>query len=155
MRAVLLVVAITIVSSAIAAAAEPRVPVTIIGCVQEGANGTFVLTGVREVQDGELKPTTAIYWLSTTKGLKQEVNHIVEVTGSFSPSRDAGKTGKLKIETDAVTGDATVAVENGIKKAEFRTLRDVVGTAGVLTEMIKPYRRLEVSSLKMVNANCR
>jgi hypothetical protein len=155
MRSVILGIGIAVLFCGGAFAADKRVPVTIVGCVQDGAAGTFVLTGVREVENGDLKPTDAIYWLSSTKGLKEHVGHIVEVSGSFSPARDAGKTGKIKIETDAVTGDAKVAVENGIKKAEMTTRRDVVGTAGVKTEIVKPYRRLEVDSLKMVDGRCK
>jgi hypothetical protein len=85
-----------------------------------------------------------LYWLSTTKGLKEHVGHRVEVTGTFSPSRDAGKTGKITTKADAATGQETIEVENGAKSAKASTSADssVAGTTGLKTEVTKPYRSL-------------
>jgi hypothetical protein len=135
-------------------AAEDDVRVTITGCVVDGDEGSFVLTNVQELSDGKMKPTTSLYWLSTTKGLKEHVGQRVEVTGTYSPSRDEGKTGTIAIASDAATGEETITVENGAKKAEATTTTGAVGTSGVKTEITKPYRRLEVQNLKMLVKVC-
>ena len=121
----------------------------------DGDKGTFVLTNVQELTDGKMVSSPAIYWLSTAKGLKAQVGHKVEVNGTFSPLRDEGKTGKMTVESDSASGEQTVKVENGAKKAEA-----TVGTSGssatsVKTEITKPYRRLEVKSMKMIARSCR
>jgi hypothetical protein len=92
--------------------------------------------------------------LSTTKGLKEQVGHRVEVTGTFSPTRDAGKTAKVKTKSDSATGEETIKVENGAKKAEAATGAEVVGTTGATTVVTKPYRRLEVQNLKRIAEPC-
>jgi hypothetical protein len=156
MRKRFLAAAIVVLSGAGHAVADERVPVTITGCVNRGRNGTFVLTQLEEISpDGLARPPHKIYWLSTKKGLNEHVGHKVEVAGTFSPSRDAGKTGKIKVETDPATGEEKLALENGIKKAEIVTDLKPVGTSGVKTEVTLPYRRLEVESLRMISDTCR
>jgi hypothetical protein len=136
-------------------AKDTAVPVTIVGCVNAGAAAnTFVLTRVEEVAAAQTRPADAIYWLSTTKGLKEHVGHKISVTGTFSPERDAGKTGKLKIESNPATGEEKVALENGMKKVELKSEPGVVGTSGVKVEIEKPYRRLEVQTIKMIASSC-
>jgi hypothetical protein len=138
-------------------AADDNVRVTITGCVRGGEGDSFILTDVREMEGGKMSPTTSIYWLSTTKGLKQQVGHEVEVRGTFSPSRDAGKTGKIKIESDAASGQETIKIENGAKRAETTVEAGdttIAGTSGVKTEIKKPYRRLEVKKLTMLRTSC-
>ena len=121
----------------------------------DGDSGTFVLTNVQELSGGTMSPTNSIYWLSTTKGLKAQVGHKVEVNGTFSPSRDEGKTGKVKVDSDPATGEQTVKVENGARKAEATTGTTGTGTTTVKTEITKPYRRLEVKSMKMLARTCK
>ena len=99
-------------------AADDRVPVTITGCVMDGEGDSFVLKNVMEKSNGTMAPTSSVYWLSSTKGLKSHVGHRVEVTGTFSPSRDEGKTAKVKVKEDPKTGEETIKIENGAKKAE-------------------------------------
>jgi len=82
------------------------------------------------------------------------VNKKVEVRGSYSLDRDAGKTGTIKVETDAATGDGRVVLENGAKKAEARVPLRPVGTSGVVMEFTKPYRRLEVDAVTLATAQC-
>jgi len=115
---------------------------------------------------GKMSPTASIYWLSTAKGLKEKVGQMVEVTGTFSPSRDEGKTGKITTTSDPATGRERIEVENGAKKAEATTstgvagttgvsgATDVSGTTGVRMEIRKPYRRLEVKDLRMIGERC-
>ena len=135
-------------------AADDNIRVTITGCVRGGDGDSFILTDVREMAGGKMSPTTSIYWLSTTKGLKEQVGHQVEVRGTYSPSRDEGKTGKIKIESDPASGQETITVENGAKKAETITPTEVAGTTGVKTEITRPYRRLEVKKLTMLRRVC-
>jgi hypothetical protein len=150
----LLGLGIALFSSTGALAADDRLPVTITGCVIEGNGNTFVMTYVEEISAGTRGPSSALYWLSTTKGLKAQAGHRIEVSGTYSPSRDAGKTAKVKLESDPATDKATVAVENGMKKAEFTREFRAVGTSGVKAEIEKPYRRLEVESIRMIAPSC-
>jgi hypothetical protein len=138
-------------------AAKDGVPVTISGCVQAGTRAdTYVLSNVEETIAGKTQPVRAIYWLSTTKGLIDHIGHQVAVAGTYSPTRDAGKTGKVKIESDSKTGEVVgLKVENGMKSAEAKNEVRAVGTSGVITEVEKPYRRLEVQSLTMLAPACR
>jgi hypothetical protein len=154
MKQVLLMVAVSVVCSAGILAANDDVRVRITGCVMDGEHGSFVLTDVQEMSGGKMTPTSSIYWLSTTKGLKEKVGQMVEVTGTFSPSRDEGKTGKIKTTSDPATGRQTIEVENGMKNAEAITSRGVTGTTGVKTEVTKPYRRLEVKNLRTTGEAC-
>jgi len=137
-------------------AADDNIRVTITGCVRGGDGDSFILTDVREMAGGKMSPTTSIYWLSTTKGLKEQVGHQVEVRGTYSPSRDEGKTGKIKIESDPASSQETIKIENGAKKAETTvdTQDGAVSTSGVKTEIKRPYRRLEVKKLTMLRRVC-
>jgi hypothetical protein len=153
MKKLLLAVCAAAICSAGLTAAKDDVPVTITGCVHEGTSpDTFVFTSVVDVSANPSAPASTVYWLSTTKGLKDHVGHKVQVTGTYSPSRDVGKTAKVKIETDD-NGEAKIAVENGMKKAETKEL-GAVGTSGMKTEIEKPYRRLEVKTIKMIGSSC-
>ena len=155
MKKFVLAVTVSALCSAGLFAANDDVRVRITGCVMDGDSGTFVLTNVQELSGGTMSPTNSIYWLSTTKGLKAQVGHKVEVNGTFSPSRDEGKTGKVKVESDPATGEQTVKVENGAKKAEATTGTTGISTTTVKTEITKPYRRLEVKSMKMLARTCK
>jgi len=64
------------------------------------------------------------------------------------------KDWKSESETDAKTGDSKVVLENGAKKAEAKVPLRPVGTSGTIVEQTKPYRRLEVDSVKLVAASC-
>ena len=136
-------------------AADDSVRVKITGCVKDGDGGSFVLTNVQEMSSGKMSPTTSIYWLSTTKGLKDEVGHKVEVTGTYSPSRDEGKTGTIAVKSDPATGEQTTELKNGAKRAEATT-GTAAGTSGVKTEVevVRPYRRLQVQKLKTISTRC-
>ena len=136
-------------------AADDSVRVKITGCVKDGDGGSFVLTDVREMTGGKMGPAQPIYWLSTNKGLKAEVGHRVEVTGTYSPSRDKGKTGTIAITSDPATGEETTEVKNGAKRAEATT-GTAEGTSGVTTEVevVRPYRRLQVEKLKTLRTRC-
>ena len=136
-------------------AADDSVRVKITGCVKDGDGGSFVLTDVREMSGGKMRPTESIYWLSTNKGLKAEVGHRVEVSGTYSPSRDKGKTGTIAVTSDPATGEETTEVKNGAKRAEATT-GTAEGTSGVKTEVkvVQPYRRLQVEKLKTVSTRC-
>src|SRR3954463_2713119 len=89
--------------------ADDHTPVAITGCVHAGtAPDTYVLLNVDEVTDGTPVPAGAVYWLSSTKGIREHVGHKVEVRGTYSLDRDFGKTAKLKVKTDAERGKETV-----------------------------------------------
>jgi len=154
-KQILLAAGVAVLFSAGVFAAQDDIRVTITGCVVDGDEGSFILTNVREMSGGKMIPTTSLYWLSTTKGLKEQVGHTVEVTGTFSPSRDEGKTGTIEITAETATGEQTITVDSGSRQAEATTSTPVaVGTTGVKTEITKPYRRLEVQNLKQLSERC-
>jgi hypothetical protein len=140
---------------ALAAAADTRIAVSLVGCVRQGADAnTFVLMNVKELANGQPVPATATYWLSSTKGLSKHVGHKLQVDGSYSPDRDAGKTARVRVETDQQTGELKVKLEDGGKKVEG-TAPTPVGTAGVVkAEFERPYRRLEVDEIRMIAPSC-
>ena len=140
----------------VAAAAAVHTPMAITGCVYAGIDpDTFVLLDVDEVTDGHAVPAGAVYWLSSTKGLKEHVGHKVEVRGTYSLDRDFGKTAKLTVTNNAGKGEGTVGLGNGAKKVEIKDEPRAVGTSGVMPgEVKRPYRRLEVGSVRMVGARC-
>ena len=146
----------TICGLALAAAADTRIAVSLVGCVRQGADAnTFVLMNVKELVNGQPVPATATYWLSSTKGLSKHIGHRLQVDGSYSPERDAGKTAKVKVETDQQTGELKVKLEDGGRNVEG-TAPTPVGTAGVATSAFeRPYRRLEVGEIRMIAPSCR
>jgi len=137
-------------------AADIHTPVTITGCVHAGNDAdTYVLLSVRDVSDGKAVPAGIVYWLSSAKALKGHVGEKVEVHGTYSVDRDYGKTATLKIKPEPAKGEETVELENGAKKVESKEELRPVGTSGVLpTEEKRPYRRLEVGSVKTIAASC-
>ena len=136
--------------------AETHTPVTITGCVHARTEpDMYVLLDVDEVSGNKAVPAGAVYWLSSTKGLKERVGQKVEVRGTYSLDRDFGKTAKLKIRSDPAKGEETIALENGMKKAEIKEELPAVGTTGVVATQVKrPYRRLEVQRLRMIAESC-
>ncbi|HEY6213961.1 MAG TPA: hypothetical protein VIW45_16820 [Vicinamibacterales bacterium] len=156
MRKLFLGCATAALCSAVLFAADDRVRVTLNGCVNGGDSpNTYVLTDVSEVSQGKKTPATAVYWLDSTKEVRDHTGQRVEIVGSYSPSRDAGKTAKVKVETDR-DGGTKIAVENGAKKAEAaEPLALPVGTSGTKTEEKRPYRRLQVESVTKIADSCR
>ena len=125
MKKLILAVGAAVLSCSAGVLAAIHTPVAIIGCVYAGRDpDTFVLLDVDEVTDGHAVPAGAVYWLSSTKGLKAHIGHQVEVRGTYSLDRDFGKTAKLKIKTDAANGEETIAVENGAKSIPIESWSD-------------------------------
>jgi hypothetical protein len=151
MRKLLGTIAAVVLGSTLLAAADTRTPVTITGCVEHGTG--FVLTNVHEVTPAGSQPATNVYWLSSDKALKKLVGQQVEVTGTYSLARDAGKTGTVKMKPASSGAEEKVTVERGEKKAEAKAPVSVVGTAGS-TKINGPYRRLVVQSVKPIAASC-
>ena len=153
-RSILAIGAAAMCSAGVMAAA--RTPVTITGCVYAGTSpDTYVLLDVDEISGGTAAPAGAVYWLSSAKGLKELVNQKVEVRGTYSLDRDVGKTAKLKVQTDTATGGEKIALENGMKKVEIKDELRAVGTTGVISSEVKrPYRRLEVQTIRMIAETC-
>ena len=136
-------------------AASDRTAVTITGCVQQGDRAnTYVLTNLSETSPRAQTPAKDIYWLTSTKGLHEQVGHKVQVTGLVSADDDAGKTGKIKVQT-AKNGDEKIAVETADKKAEIKVEAPPT-TSGEKSksEVRRPVRTLHVRSIKMIAAVC-
>lgn len=136
-------------------AASDRTSVTIIGCVQQGSSsGTYVLTNLAQTSPRAENPARDIYWLTSTKGLHAQVGHKVKVTGLVSAEDDAGKTGKIKVQT-AANGDEKIAVKTSDEKIET-TVDAPVGTSGEKSksEVSRSVRTLHVRSLTMLASSC-
>ena len=132
-------------------------PVTITGCVHAGTDPhTFVLLNVDEVTHGKGAPAGAVYWLSSTNGLKELIDRQVEVRGTYSLDRNLVKTAKLTRNSYPARAERSSTLENGMKHAETREERPKpVGTTGVLpTAVTRPYRRLDVRTIKMIAESC-
>jgi hypothetical protein len=136
-------------------AASPRTSVTITGCVKHGVNpNSYVLTSLAATSPLVQDPAEDIYWLTSTKGLHDQVGHKVQVTGLVSAEDDAGKTGKIKVQSSE-NGDEKIAVETPTNKAEAK-VEAPVGTSGVVSrsEIVRPVRTLHVRSIKMLASSC-
>ncbi len=138
------------------AAAEIRTPVVLGACVHAGNDpDTYVLLNVNDLTDGKAVPSGPVYWLASTKEVKDHVGERVEIRGTYSVDRDYGKTATLKVKTDPEKGEEKIILENGAKKAELKEELKAVGTSGTIdTEIKRPYRRLEVTSVKKVASRC-
>src|SRR5258708_7298039 len=113
-----LFVATMLTTAAIAAQDDPTVSIT--GCLEKGTQRDgYVISRVTEnVPGSSSKAPSVIYWLSTTKGLHDQLGHMVQVTGTIRPDDDTGRMGKVKAQADGTTGETKLAAETGMKKAE-------------------------------------
>ena len=112
---------------------------------------------VETVPGSPAKAPTVIYWLSTTKGLHDQLGHMVQVTGTIKPDDDKGRMGKVKAESNGTTGETKLAVETGMRKAEVVNPL-AVGTTGTIeskVEVERPVLTLHVKSLMMLEPSCR
>lgn len=155
MKKLIASVCFTVIGTIGVLASPDRTSVTITGCVQQGSNpDTYVLTNLAETSPRAQNPAKDIYWLTSTKGLHEHVGHKVQVTGLVSAKDDAGKTGKIKVQTSA-NGDEKIAVKTTTKKAET-TVDAPVATSGEKSksEVVRPVRTLHARSIKMLASSC-
>ena len=127
-------------------------PVTIRGCLLAGTQpDTFVL---KNVTDSAGRAPDVIYWLSSTRGLKDHVGHTIEVTGPVV----SVSTGEVEVKTDpSKSPDTTIEVKARGKEAKAKTSdADVAPVANVKTKEEKtlPVHRIKVRSVKMVADSC-
>jgi len=126
-------------------------PVTIVGCLLAGTRpDTFVL---KNVTDSAGQASDVIYWLSTTRGLKDHVGQMVEVTGPVV----AVSEGELEVKTNpAKSPDTTIQVKARGKEAKARTDEDADVGTGTRTkeERTMPVHRIKVRSVRMVSPSC-
>src|SRR6185295_17242133 len=126
-------------------------PVTIRGCLLAGTQpDTFVL---KNVTDSTGQAADLIYWLSSTRGLKDHVGHTIEVTGPVV----AVSTGEVEVKTDpAKSPDTTIEVKARGKEAKARTNDEAAIGSDTRTkeERTLPVHRIKVRSLRMVAPTC-
>ena len=126
-------------------------PVTIRGCLLAGTQpDTFVL---KNVTDTTGQAADLIYWLSSTRGLKDHVGHTIEVTGPVV----AVSTGEVEVKTDpAKSPDTTIEVKARGKEAKARTNDEAAIGSDTRTkeERTLPVHRIKVRSLRMVAPTC-
>jgi hypothetical protein len=126
------------------------VPLTLTGCVVAGeAKDSFLLTNV--VVDGtRLAPADAFYRFNTTKGLKEQVGHRVEVKGKA----DLDDVDKGKVRTQVEDGKRTTEYtsERRTVKIEEDVLFGSPGSMKSTSEMAT--YRFEVDSVKRLAGNC-
>jgi hypothetical protein len=123
-------------------------PISIRGCLLAGTRSdTFVLNNVTA---SVVEPYEVIYWLSTTRGLKDHVGETIEVTG---PVVDVSQ-GELNVQTDpAKSPDTSIEVKARGKEATALTDGDV-GTKKTKEERTMPVHRIKVQSIRMVSETC-
>lgn len=126
-------------------------PVTITGCLLAGTRpDTFVL---KNVTDSVGRADDVIYWLSTTRGLKDHVGQTVEVTGPVV----AISEGELEVKTNpAKSPDTTIQVKARGKEAKARTEDETNVGSDTRTkeERTMPVHRIKVRSVRMVAPTC-
>jgi hypothetical protein len=122
-------------------------PISIRGCLLAGTRSdTFVMNNVTA---SVVEASDVIYWLSSTRGLKDHVGETIEVTG---PVVDVSQ-GELNVQTDpAKSPDTSIEVKARGKEAKART----DGDAGTKTkeERTMPVHRIKVQSIRMVSETC-
>jgi hypothetical protein len=125
-------------------------PVTVTGCLLAGTRpDTFVL---KNVTDSAGRSPDVIYWLSTTRGLKDHVGQTIEVTGPVV----AISEGELEVKTNpAKSPDTTIQVKARGKEAKAKTTDDTIGEGRTKEERTMPVHRIKVRSLRMVAPTCR
>ena len=132
------------------AVGERYSPVTIRGCLLAGTRpDTFVL---KNVTDSAGQAGDVIYWLSSTRGLKDHVGHTIEVTGPVV----AVSAGEVEVKTDpAKSPDTTIEVKARGKEAKAKTDEAASGSdTRTREERTMPVHRIKVRSVRMVAPTC-
>jgi hypothetical protein len=124
-------------------------PVTITGCLLAGTRpDTFVL---KNVTDSAGRSADVIYWLSSTRGLKDHVGQTIEVTGPVV----AISEGELEVKTNpAKSPDTTIQVKARGKEAKARTTDDTGAEGRTKEERTMLVHRIKVRSVRMVAPTC-
>ena len=124
--------------------------VTITGCLHAGQQpDSFVLT---DVTDTKGMAGQVIYWLSSTKGLKEHVGHRISVTGPVVKVSQ----GEVEIKNDPAKDPAAkVEIKARGKEVDARTTSASVTTGEKSkTEEKMPVHRIKVQSVTSVAATC-
>jgi hypothetical protein len=126
-------------------------PVTVRGCLLAGTQpDSFVL---KNVTDSAGRSPDVIYWLSSTRGLKDHVGHTIEVTGPVV----SVSAGELEVKTDpSKSQDTTIQIKARGKEAKARTDADVAPDPDMKTteEKAMPVHRIKVRSVRRVSESC-
>ena len=124
--------------------------VTITGCVHAGQQpDSFVLT---DVTDSKGVAGQVIYWLSSTKGLKEHVGKRISVTGPVVKVSQ----GEVEIKNDPTKAPpAKVEIKARGKEVDAGTTSPSVTTGEKgKTEQKMPVHRIKVQSMKEVAGSC-
>ncbi len=140
---------------------DPKVGtrITITGCLHDGtAHDSYVLLGVTERPAGSTGPILpepwVIYWLDSTRGLKEHVGEMVDITGTVTERKK--KPGTITIAIDpSETRSTDVRVESGTDSATTEKFNDrprPVGTSSAppTLEVSRPVYILKVESIRTV-----
>src|SRR5688572_26961817 len=127
-------------------------PVTITGCLHAGQQpGSFVLT---DVTDSKGVAAQVIYWLSSTKGLKENVGKRISVTGPVVKVSQ----GEVEITNDPKDSPpAQVEIKARGKEVEAHTRSASVTTGAAektQTEEKRPVHRIKVQSVTAIAGTC-
>jgi hypothetical protein len=124
-------------------------PVTITGCLLAGTRpDTFIL---KNVTDSAGRSADVIYWLSSTRGLKDHVGQTIEVTGPVV----AVSEGEVEVKTNpAKSPDTSIQVKARGKEAKARTSDDTGAEGRIKSERTMPVHRIKVRSVRMVAPSC-
>lgn len=138
-----------------ALSADDSKPITISGCVKQGAADAIMLTGVR-MTAGEppvgIDPDQIFLRLDSTKALKEHVGHEVSVSG-MADFTDLDK-GTLEASNDGATVTVTLKSERKSVTAVGSAgdpPKTAVGTSG---KAEVPTYKMKVQSVSMLAPSC-
>ena len=145
---------------------------TIRGCVRAGTEpDTFMLMAVTELRPGKVRGQrvevdaqgrNVLYWLSSTKGLKQQEGRRVEVTGTIdhtdpqqgktTVSEDSSK--RLDSTTEIKSGGQTVTVKTDSEPNVDPTTTKSTLVKSSDSESGRVVYRLKVKSVRRIEGIC-
>jgi hypothetical protein len=157
--AVVLGVAVSVFSAAPSARDKDHARLTLTGCVVAGeGKDAYLLTNIAVAgEDAGRAPANAFYRLDSTKGLKNQVGHQIELSGTADLS-DLDK-GTLKVKTDD-QGRATAEIKSERKTVTAEVGKDsnlvptvMAGSEGTLKTEIATYK-FKTAKIRVIGDRC-
>lgn len=158
MQKVLLVGAVALMATVSSVAAQQRsskeTPVTITGCVAQGEKSDSFLIRTLTVAGAPASvPAGSWYRFDTTKGLKDHVNHRVEVSGMVD--FDDIDSGSVTTATNAA-GQSTTTVNTerrNISAVDAPSATAAPAAAATVKTPVNTYK-FKVGAIKMLSSTC-
>lgn len=130
-------------------------PLTLTGCVAQGERpDSYLIRNLKVGGAGAVSaPAGAFYRLDTTKGLKEHVNHQIEISGR-ADLVDVDK-GTVTTKTNSA-GQSTTSVNSERRTVTAKDATVWAGTAGTETVVKVPVNtyKFKVGGIRMVSSTC-